>query len=341
MKNSRKKTISMVSEERFIENILAVLSEKAVGVGDDCAVLPFSSRRNLLVTTDMLVEGVDFDLSYCSFEDIGYKSVMANLSDIAAMGGEPVHLLFSVGIPEIYGQTHVKRFYIGVKEALGGCNAKVVGGDLSESEKWVVSVTAIGKAPQKNVKLRSGAKTGDKIFIVGNPGRSAVGLQVLQDRKNKKSRRAIPKILMPFVHDHLRPEAQIKAGKLLGSFSGVTSMMDISDGLSLDLSRVCTASSCGAVIYNKYLPVDNKLLTAAEKLKSDPYSWVLHGGEDFCLLFTCSKRSVNKMYDLMNRHDIHPIEIGKIKAETSGITLVDSDEKRRELPVNGFDHFCK
>lgn len=329
------KSKEIMNEDALIRKIRKQLNSRSGNLEDDCAVLPLNQNRKLLVSTDMLIEGVDFDLSYCRPEDIGYKSAMVNLSDIAAMGGQPADLFFSIGMPKASAAGFVTGFYRGVKAALRGTSVKISGGDLSSSDKVVISGTVLGKVSARNIKYRSGAKAGDIILAAGHLGWSAAGLCMLQ-RSGKKADRK-----NPFVKFHLRPQAQTTAGKILGAAAGVHTMIDISDGLSTDLNRICSASQVGAVVYQNNLPVREALRKTASKLKKDPIEWVLNGGEDFALLFTCEQKSSAGIVKRLKKQRIPVSEIGVITGKTSNVCLQLPDGKNKPLKSGGYDHLEK
>jgi len=323
----------MVDENFLIKNIKDLLANDQTGIGDDCAVLPFSKSLKLLATTDMLVENVDFDFNYCSPGDVGYKSIMVNLSDIAAMGGAATSVLISLGMPKRTTRAEIKEFYRGVKAAITGRGIKVVGGDLSQSARWVASVTVLGKVPQKNIKYRSGAKPGHALFYLGNAGWSAAGLALLRSSRASRGK------FLDLRNQHLRPKAMYEAGQVLGGTGGVGAMIDVSDGISTDLTRICSQSNCGATIYSKALKVSSSLLEAAHLLRKNPLDWILHGGEDYGLLFTCSRNTIRGMKKKLAANGSFPIEIGLVSHKSSGIKLQNPDSKLSRLEPGGFDHF--
>lgn len=327
----------MPTEETFIRLIQKTLGHRAWRIGDDCAVLPYSKSRFLVVTTDMLVQGVDFDLGYCSIADVGYKSAMVNLSDIAAMGARPLWLLISLGFPRNTKPEKVRQFYAGVRVALERTKARVVGGDLSKADKRVISVTAVGEVNKKHAKLRSGAKPGNIICVAGNLGWSAAGLALLQHQKKTGAR--IPEKYRPFVQAHIRPKALLRAGEALGKIKGVSAMMDVSDGLSIDLARLCKASNCGAIVHHARLPMPDILRQAAQSLGADPYHWALHGGEDFALLFACTSESLKSVKRLENKLKISITEIGGIIRETQNAVKMVKGNNEQVLSPKGYDHF--
>jgi thiamine-monophosphate kinase len=313
-----------ILQKRFGEKAPHVLA----GIGDDCAVVQ-PAGKNLLLTTDMMVEGVHFDMRWTTPFQLGFKLVSANVSDVYAMGGRPQFLLlnFSAG-----GDAEVdtfERIFDGIEKAAGLYGVSLVGGDISSSERIVLSATVTGYAA-KFIR-RSGARVGDRIYVTGFLGDSACGLELLKRVKRpveierrKKMDCGLPSgVALPLLRRHLMPVAvrpDLFAHK-------ATSMIDISDGLLLDLSRLCEASGSGARLYAERLPVSKRLKKAAEYLKMDPFRFVLGGGEDYQLLFTAPRAS-----------KVDAFCIGEITE--SGITVVDERGRAKSVTVRGYEHFA-
>lgn len=325
----------MPTEERIISLLEKTLGSRAKGIGDDCAVLPLSGARKLLATTDMLVEGIDFDLRYCAFFDIGYKSIMVNLSDIAAMGGKPSNILVSLGIPGEPSPQHIRALHQGMRKALTEAGCILVGGDLSAAPAWTISICALGETARKP-KLRSDARPGHIVGLVGRLGWSAVGLQLLRKGKGLKK---IPSSWRRFMRHHLRPRAHIKAGRLLGSSAHVAAMIDVSDGLSTDLGRICKASECGAALDARLLFCDRAFHGACRHLGLDPLDLMLNGGEDYALLFTCKPRAFPAIVKRLGKNGIPVAAIGSITKRSEGMRIRDAHGTSRPLIDSGFDHF--
>lgn len=275
------------------------------GIGDDCAIFrPRSAREDLLFTTDMLIEDVHFRRDTHSAEDIGHKALARGLSDIAAMGGDARFCLLSLAVPRWADQLWVDRFYRGFLRLSEKTGAPLAGGDLARAEKLMCDVTVCGAVPHGKALLRSGARVGDAIYVSGQLGASALGLAGGDGKARKR---------------HLRPEPRLALGKFLREELRATAAMDLSDGLSLDLSRMCLASGVSAEI------VEPPVFPGATLHQA------LHGGEDYELLFTL-------------RSTVHPppkfeglplTRIGTITAGRPGAVRLDG----KRLPPLGYDHF--
>lgn len=276
-------------------------SSVVCGIGDDAAVLKYRKDKYLLFTCDMLIEGVDFTLS-AGPEAIGHKSLACSLSDIAAMGGLPKYALISLGLSKKCPQRFLDRFYRGVNKLARQFKTNIAGGDLSFSPQTVVDISVLGTVKKKKLVLRSGAKPGDIIFVSGPLGGAIYGR-------------------------HLKFIPRIKEANYLVSNYRINAMIDISDGLSLDLYRLCSASASGAVIYEDLIP----LSCAAKSLDE-----ALNMGEDFELLFTLSPKEASR---LVKRRAKVFKAIGKIRERKYGIGLISKEGKERPLEPRGYQHF--
>jgi thiamine-monophosphate kinase len=299
-----------------------------VGIGDDCAVVR-SAGKNLLLTTDMMVEGVHFDMRWTTPFQLGFKLVSANVSDVYAMGGRPQFLLLNFSAGRDVEVDTFKRIFDGIEKAAGLYGVSLIGGDISSSERIVLSATVTGYAA-KFIR-RSGARVGDRIYVTGFLGDSACGLELLKRvrkpveiERRKKTDCGLPwEVALPLVRRHLMPVA-VRPERFARR---ATSMIDISDGLLIDLSRICEASCAGAMLYAERLPVSKRLKKAAEYLKMDPFRFVLGGGEDYELLFTAPRdRKVDAFC------------IGEVT--DSGIAVVDEGGRAKSVAVRGYEHFA-
>ena len=314
----------MRSEFEFIRNIK---KKFALGrVGDDCAVLPKDPKTDLVVTTDMLVEDVDFRLDWTRPEFLGHKALAVSLSDIAAMGAKPKWALLSIGIPERdWRGKFVDKFYEGWIELAKSYRVELVGGDVSRSpDKIVIDSIVMGEVPKGSAILRSGAKVGDSIFVTGSLGGAAAGLAILESGKNYSSIRGSERKL---VDRHLLPFPRIEVARRLRRYAN--SMIDVSDGLSADLHHVCDASRVGARLDLDKIPIDPALRSAG----SDHIrNFVLAGGEDFELLFSSKTNFFS---------DVESVAITRIGEITSqpGIVELIVDGRTDRLPRAGYRHF--
>jgi len=307
----------------------AAWKQLIIGIGDD-ATAYFSNNEIQLATVDSLVQDVHFSLSYMSWQELGWKSMAVNLSDIAAMGGFPRYALVSLGLPDTTEVEDVIDLYRGIFDIAGKFGLAVVGGDTVSSPFVFVSVTVIGSGGPKNKNMlrRSAAKAGDKIAVTNCLGASAAGLEMLS--KNLKFR---PKLSGPLKQAHLTPNPRVAEGRLLME-KGVECSMDISDGLVGDLAHICQESKVGAQINVDLVPIS---LAVKACFRERALELALTGGEDYELLFTAGPRVMNKV----KKSIPCPITIiGEITTEKVGkVQLVDSQGKLFNLKRTAWDHF--
>lgn len=314
----------------FIESIKRLFAKMPKndfeGIGDDCSVLPIGSGEALLFTSDMLNEGIHFLADKSTPFQIGYKSVMVNISDVAAMGAKPVATMLSLALPEERFGEWSQAFMEGYYAASKKYGVKLVGGDTTKSEAGIcVSVTAIGRAQQINIKRRSAAKVGDAVMVTGKLGASAVGLRdVLENRLTTRNAKI-----------HLMPEARVNEGIWLGEQPEVHAMMDISDGIGSDLQHIISASKRGAVIYKDCLP----------QAEGADFTDALSGGEDYELLFTVDRRKADDLAQRFEAKFRKPLyNIGVIvKGEGGSYDLGIEDSNGEKIYCSagwsGYHHF--
>ena len=286
--------------DHLTRNIELQQASTVVGVGDDAAVIDHFGKQTV-VTTDMLVEGVHFDLMYTPLKHLGYKSVVVNLSDIYAMNATPTHITVSIAISNRFSLEAISEFYEGIYAACEAYNVDLIGGDTTSSQKgFVVSVTAVGEvAPDKFVK-RSTAQKGDLLCCSGDLGAAYVGLLFLE--REKKIYLEHPQVQPDLEGESyvigrlLKPEARKDIIEFLEQ-NGITptSMMDISDGLSSEILHICKQSGLGCVLYEEKIPIAEEMRKAAFKFEIDPTACALSGGEDYELLFTISQSDYEKI----------------------------------------------
>ncbi len=306
-------TFIMPTEFEFINKIRQQYQLNKIG--DDCAVLPKNKTHDMLITSDLLVEDIDFRRSWMITEFLGHKALAVSLSDIAAMGGKPLYSMLSIGIPEDLWRTDfVDEFYAGYFKLAKMFEVELIGGDVSKTpDKIVVDSTVIGEVERNKAVMRSGAKVGDWIFVTGELGGANIGLKLLEENIDGFDEL---KLLQ------LKPHPLIAEGQQLAKFA--TSMIDISDGLSSDLRHICEVSKVGAKIFAKKIP---PLKSAIWSLES-----ALNGGEDFELLFTVNPKNIfDKTFSSF-------FCIGKITANV-GILELTSATETTILPPNGYQHF--
>jgi len=343
----------MTSEFEFITNLKnksAKFPQTAirVGIGDDCAVLAKDAKTDLVITTDLLVEDVDFRLEWTKPEFIGHKALAVSLSDVAAMGAKPVWAMLSIGIPEkIWKTDFVDKFYEGWFALAKKFDVALIGGDVSKTpDKIVIDSIVAGDVRRGKAVLRSGAKVGDLIFVTGNLGGAAAGLELLE--KGAKFEKGAKTLAQKLLLRQLKPNPRIEIGQILGEKIPATAMIDLSDGLSSDLAHLCCASRVGAKIFAEKVPVDEslrKFLTQRRKNAKaqrkenhflEDLDYALNGGEDFELLFTINSE---KKFRLEKELQNFPFScIGEITANAEIIELI-TDKETTTLEPKGFRHF--
>jgi thiamine-monophosphate kinase len=323
----------MASEFEFLELLRRKFGKPnkriVAGIGDDAAILSQTAGKNMVVTTDMLVEDIDFRLGWISPLQLGRKALAVSLSDIAAMGAKPVWSMVSIGIPQVlWEDDFLNEFYEGWQDLAAKHNVSLTGGDISRTPDKLVIDSIVGGEVRKNRAIRrSGANPGDLIYVSGELGGAAAGLRCLQENRPKTG------AIEALIKRHLMPEPRCSVGQTLGELKIATAMIDVSDGLSSDLAHICRESGVGAILSEDKIPVDKdlKMLNFPDEL-----DLALNGGEDFELLFTVSRR-LRK--DLRNRLEKLPVTmIGEITKDLGHIELVGSDGRTRLAP-RGFRHF--
>lgn len=330
-----------LTEDELIAAVTKVLSGDAPGVivgpGDDAAVLE-PGRGSLVVTTDMLLEGVHFDRSAIAPADLGGKSIVVNVSDVAAMGGSPRYAVVSISLPAAVEAAWVVELYGGMRTACDEYALSLVGGDTNRGDCVAIAVTVIGEVAPGTAVTRDGARPGDLLGVTGSLGAAAGGL-ILSRLHPSRLGRALGqpwgRTLLEALH---RPVARIGEGQTL-SRAGATAMMDLSDGLAKDLSRLCAASGCGARVRLEDLPVSAALRQAGSALGVDATTLALSGGEDYELLVTLDVTAFDRARDeLRERFGVTLTEVGVIIEE--GLVVVDA-EGERPLEPEGWDHFSR
>ena len=301
-----------------------------VGIGDDAAWLDCRGPTFLL-TGDLLIEGVHFDLRRSSFYGLGYKTLAVNLSDVAAMGGKPAYIIVSLAIPVDFKTENVEEFYRGIRVLAAQSGVSLVGGDTSAASCFLISAALIGHCPYAPV-TRNGAKVGDDLYVTGTVGDSALGLELLKKGKTNSKEGAAAYL----ISRHQFPSARLKAGALLARERLARAMIDVSDGLLQDLNHLCKASGIGAVVWEDALPFSSAYRSLAGKKQA---LYALRGGEDYELLF-CVRRGDRSRLEKINRRLGVPItRIGECVPASAGIQVIDGRGKRVSLPVRGYDHF--
>ena len=340
-KNTQKTSLAELGEFGLINHITKYFkienSSTVKGIGDDAAVLA-ASEKQTLVTTDLLIEGVHFDLSYMPLKHLGYKAVMVNLSDVYAMNGVAEQITVSIAVSNRFPLEAIEELYAGIQLACETYKVDLVGGDTTSSTKGIlISVTAIGKVEKEEVVYRNGAKETDLIVVSGDLGAAYLGLQVLEREKQvfKVDPNNQPDLdnYTYLIERQLKPEARRDVAGLLKELEiKPTSMIDISDGLSSEIMHICSQSKVGCKIYEDKLPLDPQVISACEEFELDSTMVALSGGEDYELLFTVPIAD----FDNIKTNPNFSI-IGHVTAENQGLNLVTRANQEIELKAQGWN----
>ncbi|MBR1505737.1 MAG: thiamine-phosphate kinase [Prevotella sp.] len=334
--------------DRLTRDIKPTNASTLYGVGDDCAVLHYPDTE-VLVTTDMLMEGVHFDLTYIDLQHLGWKSAMVNISDIFAMNGTPRQLTVSLALSKRFTVEDMQQFYSGLRMACDKWGVDIVGGDTTSSYTGLaISITCIGEARKEDIVYRNGAHETDLVCVSGDLGAAYMGLQLLEREKAvyyqmvdeaKKKGTAVPDFQPDFAGKEYLLQRQLKTEargdivqKLREAGIRPTAMMDISDGLSSELHHICRQSHVGCRIFEKQLPIDYQTAVMAEELNMNVTTCALNGGEDYELLFTVPIGDYEKV---QNIEDIR--FIGHITKESLGYVLVSRDDQEFDLKAQGWN----
>lgn len=327
--------------DRLTKNLEKINSSTVAGVGDDGAVVRYPDT-DVIVSADLLVEGVHFDLTYVPLKHLGYKAAVVNFSDIYAMNGTPRQITVGLAISSRFTVEHIEQLYSGIRLACEIYGVDLVGGDTTASRSGlVISVTCIGDAPKDKIVYRSGAKETDLICVSGDLGAAYMGLQLLEREKRVSNgdKDFIPKFEGKeyLIERQLKPEARRDIIKELAERNIVpTSMMDISDGLSSELLHICKASDTGCRVYEERLPIDYQTAVMAEEVNMNLVTAAMNGGEDYELLFTVPLH----FNDEVSRIPGVKV-IGYITKPEAGCALVTRDDTEIPLKAQGFNHMSK
>lgn len=311
------------------------------GVGDDCAVVRHDAKQTL-VTTDLLIEGVHFDMTYMPLKHLGYKAAVVNISDIVAMNGKATQLLVGIAVSSRFSTEAIEEIYAGIKLACENYQVDLVGGDTVSSVTGLfISMTAIGEAAEDEVVYRHGASKGDLVCVSGNLGAAYAGLLILE--REKQAYKVNPN-LQPDLDGYdyilsrqLKPEARIDiVQRLQKAKVKPTAMIDISDGLASEILHITQQSKLGCSLYEEKIPVDVTTVGIAKDFEIDPSTFALNGGEDYELLFTVKQEDFDKVKDL---EDISII--GHMTDASAGVNLVTRSGSQVEIRAQGWDAFLK
>lgn len=321
------------------EDIELKNSSSLKGVGDDAAILEYPDK-NILVTSDLLLEGIHFDLTYTPLKHLGYKSAIVNFSDIYAMNGHPKQIIVSLGVSKRFSVEDLETFYSGLKLACDNYGVDIVGGDtVSSLTGLTISITCIGEADKNKTVQRSGAKDNDLICVSGDLGASYMGLQLLEREKKvfNEANGSSPDFSGKeyILERQLKPEARKDIIDLLAKENILpTSMIDISDGLSSEILHICTNSDCGCRLFEDKIPIDYQTAIMAEEMSLNLTTVALNGGEDYELLFTVPLA----FYDHISELEQIKI-IGHICPKEKGRRLITRDDKEIDIIAQGWKSF--
>ncbi len=340
-KNQQRTPLSELGEFGLIDHLTKnfKITQKSTikGIGDDAAVLDFGGKK-VVVSTDMLVEGVHFDLSYMPLKHLGYKAIVANLSDVYAMNAEATQITVSIAVSNRFPLEALEELFAGIDTAAKIYNVDVVGGDTTSSTSGLlISVTAIGQVKEDNVVYRKGAKPNDLLVVTGDLGGAYMGLQVLEREKevfkvNPNNQPDLDKYTY-IIERQLKPEARKDIVKLLGDLDvKPTAMIDISDGLSSEIMHLCKHSNVGCDLYENKIPLDPQVISTCEEFNLDSTTIALNGGEDYELLMTIAQEDFPKI-----KANPSLTVIGYITEKNVGMHLITRAETKIPIKAQGWN----
>jgi thiamine-monophosphate kinase len=347
--------ISTIGEFGLIDRIRKIVDVRVddssihdnllMGIADDAAVYKPSPGKVQLFTTDALIEGIHFDLTFTSFKHLGWKSIVANISDIAAMGGTPRYATIVIALPKKISVEMVEEFYKGAAFACKKYSCLIVGGDTTTSmANMMVSVAMVGEANEQKIKYRSGASAGEYICVTGHLGSSLAGLKMLKREKERFAQSSDPKEFTPNIEQytpaiekHLMPKPRLDLSKILIKQVNIGAMIDISDGLASEVHHICNSSGVGATIHEHNIPVESITQKIAMEFSESPVDYALYGGDEYELLFTINDEEYKKFEKLTNDVTI----IGRVTEKEKGIIIVREQGEIEMLRSGGWDHFRK
>ncbi|MEW7277615.1 thiamine-phosphate kinase [Aquimarina sp. 2201CG1-2-11] len=340
-KNTPRTKLSELGEFGLISHLTKNFKVKhettLLGIGDDAAVLDFKDKKCVL-STDLLIEGIHFDLSYVPLKHLGYKAVIVNLSDIYAMNATATQVTVSIAVSNRFPLEALEELYLGIETAAKIYNIDVVGGDTTSSKTGlIISITAVGYANEEDLVYRNGAKDNDLLVVTGDLGAAYLGLQVLEREKkvyevNPNSQPDLDQYAY-LIERQLKPEARKDIPELLKSLEvKPTSMIDISDGLSSEIIHLCSQSEVGVHLYEEKIPLDPTVISTCEEFKMDSTTVAINGGEDYELLFTIKQDDYPKI-----KANPNLTVIGHITDKKSGMGLITRAGEKIELKAQGWN----
>jgi thiamine-monophosphate kinase len=330
---------TFMGETGMIRNIQRIMpkpsSRTVIGIGDDAAAIRPTPGTCLLITTDSLIEQVHFDLAFSSYFQLGRKALAVNLSDIAAMGGTPRAFLVSLGLTERQSPQNITQLYRGMRKE--GESLDLIGGNITCSTgPFSIGITLLGEAAPKEIVTRGGASVGDALYVTGTLGDAAAGLSILKSPSPPRLRIKGGGGFRRLIQRHQTPSPRVQEGRLLANIA--SAMIDLSDGLSSDLHHLATQSGVGAVLELSHLPASNALKRYALQAGTDPIEYILHGGEDYELLFSVPERKVSRLEQLIREGCLCATRIGTIVHRRLGIIGRNTEGKRQIIRPRGYDH---
>jgi thiamine-monophosphate kinase len=340
-KNQQRTSLAQLGEfgliDHLTQNFKIVQTSTLKGIGDDAAVLDFKDKK-VVVSTDLLIEGVHFDLAYMPLKHLGYKAVVVNLSDICAMNAKPTQITVSVAVSNRFPLEAMEELFEGITLAANHYKVDVIGGDTTSSQKGlIISITAIGEADEAELTYRNGAGETDLLVVTGDVGSAYMGLKVLEREKqvflvNPNSQPDLD-LYAYLVERQLKPEARTDVRTLFHALDlKPTSMIDISDGLSSEIIHLCKSSKVGCNLYEDKLPIDPQLISVCEEFNIDSTTVAINGGEDYELLFTIKMEDFDKI-----KANPHFTIIGHMTQESEGVHLITRANTKIELRARGWD----
>ena len=313
-------------------------SRVLLGIGDDAALFKLSPGKICAATTDTMVEGVHFDLGYTSFVDLGWKVMASNLSDIAAMGGNPLLALVTLALPAKTSVRQIDQLYAGMQALAKKHGVVIAGGDIVKSRELSITLALLGECDPKNTGLRSGARPGDAVLVTGELGGSQAGLELLKSTLRLRSGQEIKNKKSKLAWKHLHPTPRVAEGQLLASRFKLHGMIDISDGLASELHHLSKASKVGIIIDQGALPVAEQAMVIGKRLGREPLNYCLFGGEEYELLFTLPAREALKARTLIQKQGTACTIIGQV-VKGGQVSIIAQNGKREKLTNQGYTHF--
>jgi thiamine-monophosphate kinase len=301
------------------------------GIGDDVAVIEGGTKA-LLITTDILMEGIHFDKSWIDPFQLGKRALAVNLSDIASMGGAPKYFLISIGLPKNLPLSFVSSFYRGLKKEANQFRVELIGGDTSLAQKITINICLLGEGKKSDLLFRKGAKVGDDLFVSGTLGDAALGLKILQGKGKTKGTEGL-------IQKHLSPRPRVELGQAIAKHHLATAMIDVSDGLLIDTSHLLEESGVGARIWEDQIPLSSLYQKWIHSFSRDPFQFALSGGEDYELLFTAPSKMRKRISSFTHSLKIPITRIGEILPQKEGLYIIKKNGKDYSPSRLGFEHF--